>query len=130
MKNKIDRHNIRPIWCWDKSCKLIYTSFNLENFNKGYSCFCFGKLKKSHLFIEKEAKHKNELSHCYYTPLKGVVRFFVTIGDLWGEINAKLVVMNKLQPLGKCFKCKKELYRMIKSCIVLSKNKKIHYECK
>jgi len=127
---RINRHNLRPPFCYDKDCHLIYTSYDPENFKRGFSFFCFGKLKKPHLFIEHEAKHLNDISHCYYTPLKGMIRFFVNIGDLWGEINAKLAVMNKLEPLGNCYKCKKELYRMVKSCIVLTKKKKICYECK
>lgn len=130
MEKKIDRHNIKAPFCYDKDCKVIYTTYNAENFKKGYSFFCYGKLKTPHTFIERQAKHVNDISHCYYTPLKGMIRFFVCIGDLWGEINAKLVVMNKLQPLGKCYKCKKKLYRMVRTCIAISKHKKLCYECK
>lgn len=125
-----DKKNNRPIFCYDKNCKVIYSTFQQEHFDEGYSFFCYGKLKKPHLFIEREAKHFNQLSHCYYTPLKGMIRFFVTIGDLWGEINAKLVVMNKLQPLGKCYQCKKKLYRRVESCVVLNCKRKLCSQCK
>jgi len=133
MKRKLrgwDKKKNRPIFCYDKICEVIYSTFQQEHFDDGYSFFCYGKLKKPHLFIEKKAKHLNQLSHCYYTPLKGMIRFFVTIGDLWGEINAKLAVMNILQPLGRCFKCRRKLYRRIESCVRISEKKKLCSDCK
>jgi hypothetical protein len=110
---KTSRKTKRPKFCYDKSCKVVYSSYNLEDFDKGYSFFCFGKLKRGHLFHEegREAIHENNLSHCYYTPLKGMIRFFVNEQDLWGEVNAKLAVLNRLINV-KCEKCGGKMYKV------------------
>jgi len=95
---------LRPPFCFDKSCQLLLSTYEEKSFDEGYSFFCFGKLKKPQVFKEKQALHENTLSYCYYTPLKGMIRFFMCEDDLWGEVWAMIRVMNKLKEI-KCGKC-------------------------
>ncbi len=109
MKEKINR----PIFCYDWSCKVLLSTFDEEDFDKGLSFFCFGKLEKTHFFTEKETTHTNDISHCYYTPLKGMIRFFMNTDDLWGESHAMIRVLNKLIEVD-CLKCDGKTTRVIK----------------
>ena len=103
MDKKIDKRITRPFFCYDKKCRVIYSSYSEESFKKGFSFFCYGKLPKAHVFVEKEATHKNNICHCYYTPLKGAIRFFVCEEDLWGEANAMCHVLDRLKKVkGDC----------------------------
>ncbi len=86
-------------------------------------------MNKPHRFKEKEAEHVNDICHCYYTPLKGAIRYFMNEGDLWGEINAKIWVLNKVHPIGKCSRCKKNIEREIRICKVNDKRESICYDC-
>ena len=108
----IDKKITRPKFCFDQTCEIIYSTFNEEQYIEGFSFFCFGKLKQTHIFKEKEVVHDNNLSHCYYTPLKGMIRFFVNQEDLWGEANAKLAVLNRLIDV-KCNTCGGKQYKAI-----------------
>ena len=94
----------RPKFCFDESCNLLLSTFDEKSFNEGVSFFCFGKLKVKKVFEEKDMVHVNPISHCYYTPLKGMIRFFMNEDDLWGEANAWLRVLDKLKKV-KCDKC-------------------------
>jgi len=94
----------RPKFCYDWNCKVLLSTFDEKEFDQGLSFFCFGKMEKERTFIDKGTIHRNDISHCYYTPLKGMIRFFMNIDDLWGEANAKLRVLNKLKEI-KCDKC-------------------------
>lgn len=120
----------RPFFCYDKTAKILLSRFSQKEYERGFSGFCYGKMKKAKSFKEKEAEHVNDICHCYYTPLKGAIRYFVCAGDLWEEINAKIIVLNKVQPVGKCYKCRKEIYRDIRVCIVDNKRRKKCYDCK
>ena len=101
----------RPPFCYDKECEVIYSTYKDEDFDKGFSFFCFGKLKEAHIFKEKKVEHVNDLSHCYYTPLKGMIRFFVNTEDLWKEATSKLAVLNKLVEV-ICEKCGSKMYKV------------------
>jgi len=112
-KKSWDKRNTRMPFCYNKQCKVLYSTYNKKSYKEGFSFFCYGKLPKPHTFIEKKAEHKNTLCHCYYTPLKGAIRFFLNEGDLWGEANAKVFVLNRLiKP--KCPKCKRRTYKTIR----------------
>jgi len=100
-----DKKIARPPFCYDKKCKVIYSTYKSEDFKDGYSFSCYGKLPKTHIFIEKKAKHINNFSCCIYTPLKGMIRFFMCEDDLWGEAQALIGVMNRIKKI-KCPKCK------------------------
>jgi hypothetical protein len=94
----------RPHLCFDKDCKIIFNSYNKEYVEKGYSYFCFGKLKEPHKFTEKECVHVNDYCHCVYTPLKGVLRFFINEGDAWIYQLGMCGILNNAKPL-VCDEC-------------------------
>ena len=119
----------RPCWCYDKLAEIIYTSYSDEVYEKGYSCFCYGKMVKPNDFIFKEANHVNDICHCYYTPLKGAIRFFVCKGDLFGEIQAKLIVLNKISPLSQCVDCGEKVNRRLLSGFAVNNGGIICLDC-
>jgi hypothetical protein len=106
-----DRKITRPKFCYDDECVVIYSTYREEDFRKGFSFFCFGRLKEPNVFKEKEVEHVNDLCHCYYTPLKGMIRFFVNTEDLWKEATSKLAVLNRLIEV-KCDKCGSKMYKV------------------
>ena len=110
----------RPKFCYDKDCKVILSTYEKESFDEGLSFFCFGKLKEPHKFKEKETVHENNISHCYYTPLKGMIRYFMNTDDLWGEAQAKIRVLNKLIKVD-CKKCGERMNRVIRYICFSSK---------
>ena len=102
----------RPKFCYDESCEILLSTFDEKSYHDGVSFFCFGKLKERRVFKEKDTVHENDISHCYYTPLKGMIRFFMNVEDLWGEANAWLRVLNKLKDV-KCPDCGKKMNKTI-----------------
>lgn len=97
----------RPFWCFDKTAKVIYSVFDADAYEKGYSSFCFGEISKGeHQFTHNEVTHKNDLCHCCYTPIKGALRFLTCNDDLFGEILANIAVLNR-RIESRCCKCKK-----------------------
>jgi hypothetical protein len=106
----------RPDTCIDKQCGFIYSSFDKDrnDIEKGFSYFCYGKLPGNHIgadFKHIDAQHDNDISHCIYTPLKGIIRFFVNKDDLWIELLGMMMTLDKLHPIGKCVKCGEEIKR-------------------
>ena len=86
----------RPKFCLDELCEILVSSYSEGDLAEGYSFECFGKLKEENIFKEKDIIHKNNISHCRYTPLKGMLRFFENINDIQGQIQVQLRVMEKL----------------------------------
>lgn len=114
MKGKVNKRITRPLWCYDRKCKVIYSVFEKESHKKGCSSFCYGALPETHTFKHNKVVHKNNLCHCYYTPLKGAIRFLTNEDDLWGELNAKIAVLNRRLKI-KCQKCgKKGMYKVVR----------------
>lgn len=115
--------------CPDKDCKRVWTNYSKEEFNDGYSHSCYGVLKKKYCLVAKKAKHDNEASHCIYTPFKGMIHYFATLNDLFLENLGTLFLMDKLNPAGKCCKCKQKIRRYMASSITDNKKKKWCYDC-
>ncbi len=109
--------------CSDLSCKMIWTNYSRFEFDRGSSHLCFGILKKEHVFIEKQTEHKNNVSKCEYTPLKGMIKFFTVFDDLWLEVLGTMAVMDVLQPL-HCDVCNKDIKRGLTGITVTGKNPK------
>ena len=89
----------RPHLCLDNTCKIMWVSYDKKHHDKGWSYFCFGKLKEPHIFTEKECKHINEYCYCVYTPLKGVLRFFINENDAWIYQLGMCAIMSDSSPL-------------------------------
>ena len=111
----------RPTICFDKDCEIIITDFTEASFDQGFSFVCYGKMKKKHLFIERETKHENDISRCVYTPLKGMIRFFECFEDLCSDIALQIIVMDKLQPL-ICDVCKQTVKRSLEGLMTKQDN--------
>lgn len=94
----------RPHLCFDDGCKILWASYDKEAVAKGWSYFCFGKLKEPHKFKEKECEHVNEYCYCAYTPLKGVLRFYINEGDAWIYQLGVCNILNDAKPL-MCDEC-------------------------
>lgn len=109
-----DKKVKRPYWCYDKSAKVVYSSFDKIQMIKGFSMFCYGKLKIARSDMFNKVDHANDICHCYYTPFKGAIRFFMNKDDLWGETIAIIAVMNRVIKGIKCNKHKGEkAYKII-----------------
>ena len=63
---------LRPWCCPEPSCKPIH---NDQVERPGVSFICFGKMARPVEFTYDGEKHNNDLNHCDYTPLKGVIRW-------------------------------------------------------
>jgi len=120
---------IRPSWCYDYVAEILYTSYNEKGCVEGYSSFCYGKMNEPRIDTYKEVEHENNICHCYYTPFKGAIRFFINDGDLWGEIRAHLIVLNKVKPVGNCVACKEPINRRIAVAVCPEPNVFYHPEC-
>jgi hypothetical protein len=108
---KIDCKNERPKFCYDKDCTVVFSTYNEADFDKGFGFFCLGKLKEPKIFKEKSIEHVNGLSYCCYTPLKGMIRFFVNTDDLWKEATNMLAALNRLIEI-KCPQCNSKIYKV------------------
>lgn len=95
---------MRPHLCPDISCEVVFCNYARENFDKGYSYFCWGKIKEPHVFVAKEVEHKNEFHQCIYTPLKGHIMFFITADDAWTDFLGSAKVMDVWEVL-ECDEC-------------------------
>ncbi|KXH76260.1 MAG: hypothetical protein AM326_03100 [Candidatus Thorarchaeota archaeon SMTZ-45] len=84
----------RPHLCPDETCNPLYCNYDRRNFDKGYSYFCWGKIKKEHVFVAGEVEHKNQFHQCIYTPLKGHIVFFITTDDAWTDFLGSCTVMD------------------------------------
>lgn len=115
-KRKADTLKTRPPWCYDKQCEVILSRFTKKGYEDGASSFCYGSLLTPNEFLYKKVNHKNNICHCYYTPLKGAIRFFCNEDDIWSEIQAMIGVLNR-RIKTKCVRCGKENYRaLISKC--------------
>jgi len=87
----------RPHWCFG-DCEPIFSRYSRENFDKGASCFCYGQMTTEHIFTAKATEHINDLSHCLYTPLKGIIRFFLNENDAYVEFLSICAVLDTISP--------------------------------
>lgn len=66
----------RPWCCPDPHCTPLYHyNVYVDSPQPGESFSCFGIMERPIEFTYDGKKHKNDLSHCDYTPLKGVIKW-------------------------------------------------------
>ena len=67
----------RPWCCPEPRCTPIYQyPWNVvRKVDPGSSFSCFGVMDRAVVFIYDGNEHANDLNHCDYTPLKGVIRW-------------------------------------------------------
>ena len=73
--------NTRPCICPDLDCKMLVSTFDSQLFKQGYSFHCIGVLPEAHSVQWRSVQHINGHCLCIYTPLKGLLKFLMTIGD-------------------------------------------------
>lgn len=76
---------MRPHLCPDTNCKILHCTYDRKRFDEGASFICYGKILKPHIFLARTTEHVNEYSNCIYTPLKGLIRFFINRDDAWAD---------------------------------------------
>lgn len=108
VKLKVLPEDRRPIGCPDpEGCKMIHVSpmFTKEDQRQGYSGSCYGYCGRQE-FQYKNVHHVNDISHCVFTPLKGVVRFFNNLNDFTNDIYDIKQIIHILKYPRVCEECK------------------------
>ena len=100
----------RPHLCPCKeTCQPIYNALAFDDrvqtgdLNEGYSGDCIGRSEPLEYTIGGQ-KHINDLNHCIFTPLKGIIRFQVNKDDLHLMSNMCRAVLAKVDPI-ECEEC-------------------------
>lgn len=71
----------RPFCCPEPRCTPVYHYNLFSPPLPGESFSCFGRMAEPVEFVYDGKKHANDLNHCDYTPLKGVIRWQENEGD-------------------------------------------------
>lgn len=69
----------KPRCCPDPDCNILFFTRHNPN-DVGDSFDCYGKIIEFS-FDWKGNEHTNDISHCTYTPLKGMIRYFENADD-------------------------------------------------
>ena len=69
----------KPRCCPDQYCELYFATFHDEE-DPGDSFDCYGKIEPQTFSLYGNV-HTNDISHCTYTPLKGMIRYFENKDD-------------------------------------------------
>lgn len=73
--------------------------------NEGYSGDCIGK-SVALRYVVGGQEHVNDMNHCIFTPLKGVLRFQINLDDVGCMLHmAKSVITDLEQPRRQCTDC-------------------------
>ncbi|KKK70175.1 hypothetical protein LCGC14_2926640 [marine sediment metagenome] len=65
----------RPWCCPEPRCRLVWNYQVGAAPTPGDSFVCFGEMAEPVAFTYDGSEHVNDLNHCDYTPLKGVIRW-------------------------------------------------------
>jgi len=86
----------RPWCCLEHRCKCLFKipSDNSPVLTPGKSILCAGMMKEAVEFEYDKEKHKNDLSLCIYTPLKGMIRFQTNESD-WETLETVMSVARR-----------------------------------
>lgn len=68
-----------PAPCFDEKCDCIQHTM-MGEWNTGKSFMCWGKIELMDVTMHGE-NHPNDLSHCVYTPGKGLIRYYENMAD-------------------------------------------------
>jgi len=95
---------MRPSTCLDGTCVVLFSTFNADWVDKGGSFSCWGRMDEPRVTPYREVEHRNTHSHCVYTPLKGVIRFFICHEDISGDLfGMRALLIDTRRP--ECFVC-------------------------
>lgn len=103
----------RPKLCpCKRTCSPIWNSMAVDSrikdeeadMNQGYSGECIGRMEPPVEFIYGGNLHRNEINHCHFTPLKGIIRYQECADDLWGSLILISRALDVLRPI-QCTEC-------------------------
>lgn len=101
----------RPIMCpCQKTCTPIFNGLAGDDritsgdMNEGYSGDCIGKSLPIEYVVGGNV-HSNDMNHCIFTPLKGVIRYQINEGDVESMVHMCKQVLLDLHPEYKCDQC-------------------------
>lgn len=107
---KIDRKARPPLCPCPVSCQPIYNSIadddrmKTGDLDEGYSGDCMGMAQPTQYVVGGQVHHNN-MNHCVFTPLKGIIRFQINPEDVYGMLHLASAVMSELHPERVCKKC-------------------------
>lgn len=78
----------RPWCCPEPRCTPMLLHNYYKPIRPGASFTCFGRMEQPVEFTYDGEEHVNDLSHCDYTPLKGIIR--------WQECKDDWVALTKM----------------------------------
>lgn len=97
----------RPALCpCARTCTPIWNGLAFDDrvargdLNEGYSGDCIGKSEPL-VYIVGGKRHWNDLNHCFFTPLKGIIRFQICQDDLHAMSEMIRAVLADIDPM-KC----------------------------
>ena len=90
----------RPWCCPEPRCMPIHNiQVERDKATPGDSFVCFGLMPTPVAFTYDGVEHQNDLNHCDYTPLKGVVRYQETADDWRASQNMYNRALNTLKQI-------------------------------
>lgn len=101
MGDIINRKSRPPLCPCPQSCRPLYNALaddprlKTGDLNEGYSGDCIGKADES-VYVVGGQQHTNDMNHCVFTPLKGVIRFQVNREDVYGMMHMAQAVLHDL----------------------------------
>lgn len=110
MSETIDRQSRPPLCPCPVSCQPMYNSMadddrlKVGDLDEGYSGECIGKAQPTEYVVGGQVHH-NDMNHCVFTPLKGVIRFQINPEDVVGMMHMCQAVQAALNPDRQCAIC-------------------------
>ena len=101
----------RPILCpCSKSCLPIFNGMagddriKTGDMMEGYSGDCIGQGDRVEYVVGGHV-HRNDMNHCIFTPLKGVIRYNINEDDVGSMLQMAQSVLYELHGKPKCSEC-------------------------
>src|SRR3990167_2362208 len=108
--NQINNRKSRPRLCpCFRTCEPIWNGLAGDDriiegdLSEGYSGDCIGQSEPTSYIVGGQ-EHRNELNHCIFTPLKGIIRYQICLLDVEAMMQMCQAVLAQLQPL-RCEEC-------------------------
>lgn len=98
-----DRKNRPPLCPCKDTCAPIWNGMAFDervktgDLNEGYSGDCIGQSDPL-IYIVGGESHLNDMNHCIFTPLKGIIRFQINKEDVEGILQMSRAVLAEIEP--------------------------------
>lgn len=94
LKKRIEKR-FPPTICIDKKCECLLNQQDRLMWDNGHSFNCWGRIDP-HRFTGDGFTHNNDLSHCIYTPGKGMMRFYENTDDQYLAIRDLIALLPRI----------------------------------